>query len=383
MARNIKLLALLNFFTDFVFFAPVAIIYFAKVTGSYTLGMSIFSIAYASSAFFEIPTGIISDHIGRKRTTIFGALSAIICISLYAIGGSYWMLFAGGLVQGLSRAFYSGNNDALLHDSLKVLKKENNYHIHLGTTSSTFQIALALASIIGSILASISFSLVMWISVIPQIGAFIVATKLLEPPRTSAEDTNILHHLRDAIYQFKQNPKLQLLTIASSLRFSLGEAGYFLRSAFVNSLWPLWAVGFSNFISNIGGAISYYFSGKIINKFSHGAVLRFEIISNRIVNLIALLFPTVASPALMGVTSLTFGTGDVALNSLQQKEFTQDERATLGSFVSLSENILFGIVSILLGMMADKIGPAKTLLVIQVLLLTPLIFYSKIFKKTK
>jgi MFS family permease len=382
MERNIKLISWLNFFTDFVFFAPVAIIYFAKVTGSYTLGMSIFSVAYASSALFDIPTGIISDRIGRKLTTISGALCGIICISLYAIGGSYWMLLAGGLTQGLSQAFYSGNNDALLHDSLKALKNERNYHIHLGTTSSMFQVALALASVIGSIMASISFSLVMWVSVIPQIGAFIVATQLIEPPRTSTENTNIIEHMKDAIRQFKQNYKLRLLTFASMLRFSLGESVYFLRSAFVNTLWPLWAIGFSNFLSNIGGAISFYFSGKIINKYSHRAVLWFEIISNRIVNLIALIFPTVASPILMGTTSLTFGVGTVAINSLQQKEFTQSQRATLGSFISLSENILFGIVSLLSGVMADKIGPAKTLLVIQVLLLTPLIFYAKIFKKT-
>src|SRR3989337_2386543 len=85
IARNIKLFYFLNFFTDFVFFAPVAIIYFAKVTGSYALGMSIFSIAYISSAIFEIPTGVVSDIFGRRLTVIFGALASVFCIVLYAI----------------------------------------------------------------------------------------------------------------------------------------------------------------------------------------------------------------------------------------------------------------------------------------------------------
>jgi MFS family permease len=380
MERNIKLIALLNFFTDFVFFAPVAIIYFAKVTGSYTLGMSIFSVAYASSALFEIPTGIISDSVGRRLTTIFGALSAVLCIVFYAIGGSYWMLFIGGLIQGLSRAFYSGNNDALLHDSLKVINKEHNYHIHLGKTSSMFQVALALASVTGSVFAAVSFPLVMWISVLPQLGALIVALYLTEPPIKSDENTKIWEHLKTSVRQFQSNKKLQFLTIASTLRFSLGEAAYLLKSAFVNSLWPLWAVGFSNFLSNIGGAVSYFFSGKIINKYSHRTVLWFEIISNRIVNAIALLFPTVVSPVLMGSTSLTFGAGSVAINSLQQQEFTQSERATMGSIISFVENIAFGFVSLALGILADRLGPAKTLLIVQVLLLTPLFFYSKLFK---
>jgi MFS family permease len=382
MERNIKLISWLNFFTDFVFFAPVAVIYFAHVTGSYVAGMSIFSVAYTSSAVFEIPTGVVSDLVGRKLTTIFGSISAILCVVLYAIGGSYWMLFYGALIQGLSRAFYSGNNDALLHDSLKSLGKDLDYHSHLGRTGAMFEVGLGLASIAGSFMAAKSYSLVMWISVIPQVCALIVATQLTEPPIVSNENTRLLTHLKQTVTEYRQNYKLQLLTIASMLRFSLGEAGYFLRSAFVNTLWPLWAVGFSNFLSNIGGALSFYFSGKIINKYSHRTVLRFEIISNRIIDLIALIFPTVVSPALMGTTSLTFGVGSVALNSLQQKEFTKSQRATMGSFVSLVGNIMFGLVSVTAGFAADKIGPTNALIIIQVLLLTPLIFYSKIFKKT-
>jgi len=67
LKKNIKLLGWFNFFTDFVFFAPVAIIYFQKVTGSFALGMSIFSVAYVSSAIFEVPTGVVSDLLGRKK----------------------------------------------------------------------------------------------------------------------------------------------------------------------------------------------------------------------------------------------------------------------------------------------------------------------------
>lgn len=65
MIKNIKFLTWFNFFTDFKLYSPVAILYFAQVTGSFALGMSIFSIAYVSAAFFEIPTGIYSDLIGR------------------------------------------------------------------------------------------------------------------------------------------------------------------------------------------------------------------------------------------------------------------------------------------------------------------------------
>ena len=377
--KNIRLLSWLNFCTDFVFFAPVAILYFAHVTGSYALGMSIFSLAYVSSAFFEVPTGMVSDLVGRKKTTILGAAGSVLCVTLYAIGGSYWMLAAGALLQGLSRAFYSGNNDALLHDTLRETGKENEYHTYLGKTSSMFQIALALAAAMGGLMAARSYALVMWASVIPQIGALVVATQLVEPSVETRSNTNIFAHIREALGQFKQNYRLRLLTWASAIRFGLGESGYFLRTAFISSLWPLWAIGILSGLSNMVAALGFFYGGKLIDKFKPLRVLNFEIISNRIVNLTALLFPTVVSPLLMNSTSLVFGAGTVAMNSLLQKEFTQTQRATMSSLNAFVGSIVFGIASVTLGVLADRFDARTALIITNVVLLIPLFFYRKIF----
>lgn len=377
--KNIKLLLWLNFCTDFIFFAPVAILYFAHVTGSYALGMSIFSIAYVSSAMFEVPTGIISDLVGRKKTTILGALSAVACVVFYAIGGSYWVLAIGSLFQGLSRAFYSGNNDALLHDTLKEIGKEDDYHTYLGKTSSMFQVALAIAAVTGGFMAARSYALVMWASVIPQICALLISTQIVEPKILNKGSTNIYSHLLESIKYFKQNRKLRLLSIASSLKFGLGESGYFLRSVFIMDLWPLWAIGVASALSNVGAAASYYFGGKVIDRFKPLRVLSFEVISTRAVNLIAILFPSIISPALMGASSLTFGVGWVALGSLLQKEFTHAQRATMGSINTLVGNLAFGVFSVVLGVFADWYGARTALIVINIALFAPLFFYRKIF----
>ncbi len=379
IARNIRLLSWLNFCTDFVFFAPVAILYFAHVTGSYALGMSIFSLAYVSSAIFEVPTGIVSDMVGRKKTTILGAASSVLCITLYAIGGSYWVLALGALLQGLSRAFYSGNNDALLHDTLREIGKENEYHTYLGKTSSMFQIALAIAAVTGGFMAARSYSLVMWASVIPQICALLISTQIVEPKILNKKSTNIYSHFFESLNYFKQNRKLRLLSIASAIKFGLGESGYFLRSAFIASLWPLWAIGIASSLANIGAAVSFYFGGKVIDRFKSLRVLNFEVISTRIVNLIALLFPSIVSPALMGASSLTFGVGWVALGSLLQKEFTQAQRATMGSIYTLAGNLAFGVFSVILGVLADWYGARTALIITNVVLFAPLFFYRKIF----
>jgi hypothetical protein len=40
-------------------------------------------------------------------------------------------------MEGVSTAFFSGNNDALLYDTLAVQKKEHEYSEHLGKINST------------------------------------------------------------------------------------------------------------------------------------------------------------------------------------------------------------------------------------------------------
>lgn len=379
MHRNIKLLTLFNFFTDFVFFAPVAIIYFAKVSGSLALGMSIFSIAYVSSAIFEIPTGILSDYVGRKKTMIFGSFFGALCIVFYALGGSYWMMVLGAISQGLSRSFFSGNNDAFLHDTLKEMGKENEYHVYLGKTSSMFQVALALASVIGGFLANVSLPLVMWISVIPQICCLIISFFFKEPNIEKEESGNIYSHLNESFYQFKNNYLLRLLTITSSLRSGVSESSYFLSTAFINSLWPVWGLGVYGTIQHVLAASGNYFSGKLINKISPLKVLVFEKVINRILVFIALVFPTFVSPLLMAGTSLSWGAGIVAENTLLQKEFTQKQRATMGSLNSLIGSIAFGIFSVFFGFLGDKIGVRNSLLIAAIILIFPLFIYRKIF----
>lgn len=381
MERNIKLFSYLNFFTDFIPYAPIAIIYFAHVSRSYTLGMSVFSVVMLASAFFEIPTGVFSDVIGRKNTVIFGAMARTLSAILYAVGGSYGMLLAGALLEGLSRSFYSGNNDAMLHDSLTQLQKEGDFHSHYGKTHAMFQVGLAASALLGGILAQWSFILVMWISVIPQIITFSLSLFLTEPSVFTKETGNIFLHLKRSIHQFQINRVLRYVSITSVLKYALGEAGYLFRSAFVITLWPVWALGITSMISNIGGAISYFFSGKAINKLGVQKVLTIEIVYNRFINLTALLFPTVVSPALMGTTSLTFGLGETSTNMLLQKHFTAKQRATMGSLNSLAGSIAFGLVAIVIGRLGDFYGPRIALVATQLLLLTPLIFYRLIFKE--
>ena len=152
-----------------------------------------------------------SDLIGRKRTVVFGTLSSVLCVIFYAIGGVYLFLVIGAILEGLSHSFYSGNNNALLYDTLAETQQEAEYHTFLGRVSSMFQVALAISAIAGGIIAHWSFAWVMWVSVIPQTLCLLISLKMVEPANQLSEGGNVFAHTKEAVRRFVKNKKLRLL----------------------------------------------------------------------------------------------------------------------------------------------------------------------------
>jgi MFS family permease len=383
MKQALRLLAIFNFLTDFSLFAPIAVIYYTRVSGSLTLGMSIFSLAMLSSAIFELPTGVLSDRVGRKMTFILGSIFAIASAIGYAIGLSYWWLVAGAIGEGIARAFFSGNNDAYLHDLLTEHGKGEDYAHWLGHTSAMFQIALAISGLMGAVIAQWSFAVVLWLSVLPAIAKLIVASRLPAVRVHTPLSTNIYAHTWAALKLFWTNRHLRWLSLAGMLDYAIGESKYQFRGAFVQTLWPIWAIGISSVLSNIGGAIGFAASGKVIRKFGEIPTLLGGLLYSQVTNFIALIFPGIGSPLLMSTNSVFFGTSTVSQESLLQKQFTAHQRATMGSLNSLGGSLLFAVTAVSLGGLADRLSPAGGLLIFQLLTLIPLGMYYQLFRQRR
>lgn len=381
--KNIRLLKIFNFLIGFSLFAPLAIIYFSRVSGSYTLGASVFGIVMLASAIFEVPTGIWSDRVGRRDTIILGSWARVIAFILYAVGLSYWWLVAGAIFEGLSRAFYSGNNDAFLHDTLADDNLENDYHEYQGKVSSTEQLAMGLSALLGGIIANFSFVYLMWLSVISQIVMLGISYLFVEPRARTRLNTNIYSHLKEAIILFVSNKKLRLLSFASMLGYSISEIKWEFTSAFTATVWPLWAIGVSRMLPSFGASLSFYFSGKLIRKYGEIKILLLDSIFGKIASFIAYGIPTIFSPIILAIPSILYGVGSIAEKTLMQKEFSDHQRATMSSLNSLGGSIGFAVMSILLGSLADFMGPAKAMILLTLISLPIIYLYWLLFKNDR
>jgi len=381
MHPNIKILSWFNFLIDFKLYAPIAILYFAQISGSFALGMSVFTIAVVSAALFEIPTGIFSDRIGRKKTIVLGALFAVAFTIFYAVGLSYWYLVIGALFEGLTRSLFSGNNDALLHETLAESGEESKYAQYLGSINKMFQIALGISAVIAIVVIVFwSFKVLFWLSVIPQIMSLILVYGIKEPKIHLKESGNIYLHLKEAFLGFRENRKLRLVSLTSMIGHGFGEATYTFQSAFYATVWPVWAIPIAKILSNIGAATSFHYAGRIIKKYNVFKLLFSLNLYSRSVTILAAAFPTIFSPLLMSSTSLVFGVGSVAKSNIMQQEFKPEQRATMGSLNEFGGSMVFGVVALSLGLLADNLSPAAAFLVLQGFNSVNLLVYFKLIR---
>lgn len=383
MQGNIRLLGWHNFLTDFRLYGPFIVIYFAEVSGSWTLAMAVMSIQMVVSAALEIPTGILSDRMGRKKTLAAGSVFSAAAVATYAIAPSFALLALGGLFEGVARSLFTGNNTALLYDTAKAEGKEGEYHHLLGRTSMMFQLAMSISAVLGGLLAFGSLRLIVALSVIPQVLAIFASLRIKEPEVHKSISENSLEHFKEAFRHLKGHSRLKWLTLAQSLGYGFGEANYTFVSVYFKTLWPLWAIGFLRGAGNGLAAASFWMSGRTIDRFGHFPILIFARFYSFIANALALALNSLVSPALIASTSIFFGTITVANDHLVQQTFTDDQRATLGSLVSFLGSLVYVPASLFIGAIADAAGPRVAILISVSILLVITPIYVMLFRSDR
>ncbi len=181
MERNIKFLKYILILSTTWFWCGIWLVYYLKWTDYAGVGLMEATMFFVGFTL-EIPTGAISDLIGKKKGLItFFIFSGIGEIVMSQVG-SYASIFAAVFLLVIGHAFYSGTVEALIYDTFKSLNREAEYENYLAKVN-TYQFAgLALASIIGGYLYTLNNGLPFLITgVIFFIGAILTQIFVTEP----------------------------------------------------------------------------------------------------------------------------------------------------------------------------------------------------------
>jgi len=201
--RNIRKVYTFCFFWMFLVFIPVMIPYFSKLGFSMKQIFELQAIFGISIAVFEVPSGYISDIIGRKKSLVIGSfLAAIGFTSLLYIQSFYEFVFYE-ILLAMAASLISGADLSLLYDSLdKITKERKEKTKAVANIQMAYVCAEAIAAVFASLLIIYSYQHVMVAQAIASWIAFTTALLIYEPPYkkmdTSAHKENfkkILSHI--------------------------------------------------------------------------------------------------------------------------------------------------------------------------------------------
>lgn len=187
LTRNISLYRWSRFLRNLLFWQAIWFLYYQDVLSA-AEAILLYALTDIATTVLEVPSGYMSDRLGRRRTLIASAIAGLAAAILLVIGGSFSVFAIATMLFGTSIAFSSGTDEAILYESLAATGREDEIeHQEIVAWRYSFT-ALALSAVIGGALAMIEMKLA-YIGVVFSFAALTWVTwKMVEPPHTQSMD---------------------------------------------------------------------------------------------------------------------------------------------------------------------------------------------------
>jgi len=166
---------LYGFLKNLRFFEPFLILFFISKGISFLEIGILYAIREVAINIFEIPSGIIADAMGRRKTLASSFLIYILAFVIFYLFSSFPLFILAMLFYALGDAIRSGINKAMIVDYLKRTNQLNSKVEYYGHTRSWSQFGSAISSLAGGILLFFNKNLdvIFLFSIIPYLLDFI------------------------------------------------------------------------------------------------------------------------------------------------------------------------------------------------------------------
>lgn len=216
---NITKLALAYFFSTLYFYAPVGTLYLRGKELSYVQINSLWGIIVGTMFLTEVPTGILADRLGRKRSINVALALQVLGEVVYIFADSYWPFALAAMIGGLGFAFSSGCVEALAYDSLKTEGREDEMSKAMGFIGAAERLANLLAYAVGGLLVinltQARFVMAIAVTACAVAVGCLVSFTLREPPveiRQGSGDSS-LKLLVDGVRTLRSNRQFHRLVL--------------------------------------------------------------------------------------------------------------------------------------------------------------------------
>ena len=185
LTRSVRLYPIYAPLTQAYFWLPIFFLYFNQHMPIEQV-LRLEAIYYAAVVILEVPSGYLSDTLGRRLTLLISAVSAIFAYALFFSGGSFGVFALAQIGLAASMAFRSGTDTSFHYDLLKCLGREDAYPQREARITRNVFIASAGAALLGGLGSIYALRVAYGFSFLTACVAFVLVLLFAEPDRESS-----------------------------------------------------------------------------------------------------------------------------------------------------------------------------------------------------
>lgn len=357
---NVYKVGLINFFSTLYFYLPVLTIYYQRRGLNFLEINSLWGIITATIFLAEIPTGVIADKIGRKKSVIIALVLQLIGEIAFIFAQSYFHFVLISVIAGLGFAFQSGCIQALVYDSLKEVGREKEMAKVSGLTGAFYQTGHIFGAIFSSLivanLESSRITLAIILTAISVAMALGISFLLKEPKLDYAHgEESPLKIVKESIKLIRNNLSLRRIIWLGVLTTPF--VGYlrnfhppYFQTAGVSPVWLGLSLGIGGILAVLSSKYAYKFEAAF-------GVAKGMLLATLIPGLIYFLMALTLGPALAVLLFIfNFGFMNVQeplLADYYNRHIKSEIRATALSSINMISSIYITLTGILIGWLAD------------------------------
>lgn len=184
LRRQLYLILALRCMRTASFAQPVLVVWFSDVGLSPAGVLWLGSLYSALVILAEVPSGLISDCLGRRRTLHWAFIALAASLAAAAVADrAFWLLGVSQLLKAVGSALFSGTDMALLYETLKRYKAVSEVKEEVLAVESMHIFAVAItealfASLGGVMADAFGVQVTVAASVVPFVGSAVLALRL-------------------------------------------------------------------------------------------------------------------------------------------------------------------------------------------------------------
>jgi MFS family permease len=181
--KNVPLLYGFSFFDQFMIVIALWVPYLATQGIDMRQFMELQAVFAAVILCGEVPSGLLSDLWGRKRTLLLGSALKAVSFSLLPLWSSYEGFLCYHVTMGIALSMISGGDIALLYDSsLAAGGEKSRTTVIFGNQRLAAQMGTTLSALLGSMIVTLSYGHLLWANAILGWIPVLLVLSVTEPP---------------------------------------------------------------------------------------------------------------------------------------------------------------------------------------------------------